>query len=121
MSKTKGFLLTAGLVLATAFTFSCSSGGGGDKNYGGEGACYGTVPGIPQAKACLIGNNFTLNAVLCETNENIRRMIVEPVIMEACPSDPILTCPLQSGSRSSTAYFYGNLPAGFTCETVNDD
>ena len=39
MSKTKGFLLAAGIVLAMAFTFSCSSGGGeGDvssSSYGG--------------------------------------------------------------------------------------
>jgi uncharacterized protein (TIGR02145 family) len=40
MTKTKGFLLTAGLVLAITFTLSCSSddgdGGGGGVSYGGQ-------------------------------------------------------------------------------------
>ena len=42
MKKARGFLFTAGLVLAMAFTFSCSSddgdegGGGGSVSYGGQ-------------------------------------------------------------------------------------
>jgi len=42
MSKTKGFLMAAGIVLAMAFTFSCSSddGGGGEQSSpsGGDGS-----------------------------------------------------------------------------------
>jgi len=41
MKKTKGFLVAAGIVLAIAFIFSCSSddgGGGGDNSQGGNGS-----------------------------------------------------------------------------------
>jgi uncharacterized protein (TIGR02145 family) len=41
MTKTKGFLLTAGIVLATTFTLSCSSDD--DKNDGGYTGSYGSV------------------------------------------------------------------------------
>ena len=45
MNKTRGLLLTAGFVLATAFTFSCSGdGGGGGEPSGGGNACTNLEP-----------------------------------------------------------------------------
>jgi len=57
--KTKRFLLTAGLVLATAFTLSCSS----DDSNNDDGTYYAASYGINNAAECermnamLVGNN----------------------------------------------------------------
>ena len=139
--KTKRFLLAVAFATMTFTLFSCSSddpeGGnnspssssvgdngnlsssssGGNDQYG-AGACYrASIPMLPDVQACM-RSSFGLTEVSCE-----HRSEREPgwTYRESCESNPALTCEIVNaeGPRA-VVYFYGTLPAEFTCEVLDN-
>ena len=135
MKKTRSFLLAAGIMLATTFTFSCSdddggnpsssSGGssssvggggnpssssGGNGSYG-QGACYAaTVPILPGVQICM-KFSIDVTAAMCERDPDL-------TYRESCEPNPVLTC--EKDGEPKVLYLYGTLPSGFSCEDLPD-
>ena len=111
MTKTKGFLLTAGIVLATTFTlFACSD----DKNdppTTGK-ACSVEPSPMPGITACL-GFDQTITQADCDKGADEGEKLT---LLESCPPDETLKCDM---GRGMYVYIYGEV--GFTCETMPHD
>ena len=111
MTKTKGFLLTAGIVLATTFTlFACSD----DKNDPPTGkTCYADTSPIPGVKMCM-DQGKTITQADCDqgSNDDMRLTLRE----ESCPSDYELDC----DKRGTKIYFYGEAASSITCAVLDN-
>jgi hypothetical protein len=81
MKKTRGFLFTAGILLAMVFTFSCSSDdGGGGGNGGGGAVTKAKIGGVSQKGPFLEGSAIALYELkndLAQTGKSFKERILD--------------------------------------------
>ena len=136
MSKTKGFLYAAGMVLAMIFTFSCGEVGGGldlvgdgssssggnpssSSGFYGNGACYFPFPGVDAAMCETSKNGQPITADFCsdvafiagnEYGDELQYQYID-----SCPSGHKLRCEYDE----YYFYYYGSsITPNITCDML---